>query len=810
MRRTSDNGGGKNWGWYVKDDWFRRWNGTPDWWKNFLLRLPGSWTTNQLATELQSAAMLDYVRDNFPGDWRYNAFLNPYWDPAVNDWMRFIAPNDPTAYSQMRSNYWGTDTTTLIDHAIIDYYDNFLSARVDYGDPPAHGYTNTYPFVESVLINGVSAATVPQIESGPTTFTVAFNRDMNTNIEPFVTFGPAPPYTDFQVKARDANFIEKANGWINSRTWEGQVWITPVTGNGYHLMRISDAVAASDPWLVSGYDVGRFRFNVQTVGVASMTLQANGGEGKVGLSWQQNDYDLVAGYNVYRSDAPDGTYTRLNNTLIPVGGESYTDTNVVPAVPMFYKFSVVTTDFQESDLSEAASAAAYDTIPPVLTHTPVTSAIPGLQLRISATASDNVRVTSVTLYYHALGASNYTSASMLNAISNQWSATIPASAVKPPGLEYFLVAGDGSSQVYSGTAAVPHTISVNDQPTLSSVTPNHGSSAGGTPVSLAGLQFKPGCSVLFGGVLASNIVVLSANQITCVTPPHFPATVQVEVLNTNGTSATLLNAFTFESVGTVVSLPETNADYGSTVDIPLSADGVTGLRAADVTVTYHPSIMKAFSARTGPLTSGWTLTANTNVAGRITISLASATSVSGSGGIAYLTFQIMAHPPASTALSITNVSLNDGAMAATISPGLFTVNGFWDISGTVRYFKGGGPLPDAELGLAGVGARAVTSQSNGGFSLTNLPTGSYTLTPSKSNDVAAITAYDASLALQSAAGLITLSSNEFLAADVNRNGMVSSLDAAYLLEYSVGLSALPFPNAAKSGISFQKAAPTLC
>ena len=45
-----------------------------------------------------------------------------------------------------------------------------------------------------------------------------------------------------------------------------------MTGESYHLMRISGAVAADDPWLVSGYDVGRFRFEVKTMGVAAMTL----------------------------------------------------------------------------------------------------------------------------------------------------------------------------------------------------------------------------------------------------------------------------------------------------------------------------------------------------------------------------------------------------------------------------------------------------------------------------------------------------------------------------------------------------------
>jgi hypothetical protein len=58
-----------------------------------------------------------------------------------------------------------------------------------------------------------------------------------------------------------------------------------------------------------------------------------------------------------------------------------------------------------------------------------------------------------------------------------------------------------------------------------------------------------------------------------------------------------------------------------------------------------------------------------------------------------------------------------------------------------------------------------------------------------------ITAYDASLVLQQAAGALALSGHQTLAADVNRNGIVSAMDASYILEKSVGLLELPFPGA---------------
>jgi len=759
--------------------------------RQFILRIPGEWTLEALGLP-NNGDTVGYVLQNCPSNVRHNAFLNRYWDPNVNHWMRFIAPSNASNwYSLMRDNYWGTDSTTLIDHAIVDYYDNFTSARVDYGTPPDHGFPGTYPFVESVSIAGLPAHTVPEIGAGPTTFSITFNRDMDTTIQPFVTFGPTPPHTDFTVEAI-------GDGWTSPRTWEGTFWITPVTGEGYHLMRISGAVAASDPWLVSGYDVGRFRFEIKTMGIAAMTLQATGQEGAIHVSWQQDDFDLLAGYHLYRSSTIDGAYERINATIIPVGQESYTDTNVTPAVPMFYKFTVVQTDLLESGFSNVASAAALDTIPPVLTHTPPTIAPPGAGLRLTATATDNVSVSTVKAFYRPLGSTgNYTPLLMTRITGSQYSAVIPGSAVQPPGVEYYLLATDGISQVYDATPAVPHQVVVTHQPSLTSVTPNHGPAEGGTPVALAGTLFQQGASVFFDAALASNIVVVSPNQITCTTPLHFPAEVDVKVVNPDDSQAVRLKGYSYENVGAVLSLPQTSGDYGTMVELDLTASNVVGLRAADVTVTFNPAVLSVSEIECGTLTVGWALSYNLSPPGTIRISLASATEVTGSGSLARLQCQVIGAPPASTDLTIAPATLNDGALTFETSHGVFLVNGFFTVAGAVSYYSGG-HLPGVALITQGDGSyAAVSDAATGTYSITNIPTGSYTLTPSKTDSVAEITALDASYVLQTSVGSRTLSSHQAIAADVNHNGSVSAMDAAYILEKSVGLREVPFPGSGR-------------
>jgi hypothetical protein len=299
-----------------------------------------------------------------------------------------------------------------------------------------------------------------------------------------------------------------------------------MTGESYHLMRISGAVAVDDPWLVSGYDVGRFRFQVKTMGVAAMTLQATGQEGSIRLSWAQDDFDMLAGYHLYRSSSETGTYQRLNDTIIPAGQEWFVDTDVQPAVPMYYKFTVAVTDMTESDFSNVASAAATDTVRPVITHAPKTSAPPSAGLRLTATVTDNVDVKAVAVHYRPLGSTEaYVGLPMVNISADNWSATIPGVAVQPPGVEYYLAATDGVNEVYHGTPAAPYSVVVAATPSLSSVSPNEGGVEGGTRVTLSGTLFQAGATVEFGGVAATDVALQTSNQILCTTPPHFAALV---------------------------------------------------------------------------------------------------------------------------------------------------------------------------------------------------------------------------------------------------------------------------------------------
>ena len=85
------------------------------------------------------------------------------------------------------------------------------------------------------------------------------------------------------------------------REWVGEFKIDPYIDVGTMYIRVKGAAAADDKWLVTGNDWGRFKFEITNSSAQSMSLTGEGQLGKNFLSWMQDDYDTLAGYNIYRA-----------------------------------------------------------------------------------------------------------------------------------------------------------------------------------------------------------------------------------------------------------------------------------------------------------------------------------------------------------------------------------------------------------------------------------------------------------------------------------------------------------------------------
>ena len=84
-------------------------------------------------------------------------------------------------------------------------------------------------------------------------------------------------------------------------------------------------------------------------------------------------------------------------------------------------------------------------------------------------------------------------------------------------------------------------------PSVSTITPNSGTTAGGTSVTIGGSGFVSGATVTIGGTAATSVVVVNGSTITATTPAHAAGTVNVVVQNPDAQSGTLTNGYTYTS-----------------------------------------------------------------------------------------------------------------------------------------------------------------------------------------------------------------------------------------------------------------------
>ncbi|MBN2316290.1 MAG: DUF4347 domain-containing protein [Sedimentisphaerales bacterium] len=345
------------------------------------------------------------------------------------------------------NNYWGTTDPEIIAENISDYYDNFISYRVDFEPFLSAPSPNSPPILLDVELDVVSP-----VGAGALTFTLTFSKAMDTTRAPTVSFGLQEPYTQHMV----------GGDWIDDRTWEGIYNITLFTGDGLHTLRVADA---RDPETLFEIPKDtRFSFRIGTAGLSGVNVQASGEVGRVDLYFNPVDEPDLAGYNIYRSDGSGGPYIKLNSAVVLES--QYSDYTAPEGIPQYYVVTAVRTDFSESDYSDEASAAAQDWTPPTILHTPIVDhdikSTPGIT--VQATITDvGIGVSSATLFYKHSSESTYNSAVMTNASGKVWSANIPESSVDFDGIDYYIAAEDYSGYSatgFNGTDIAPHLIIV--------------------------------------------------------------------------------------------------------------------------------------------------------------------------------------------------------------------------------------------------------------------------------------------------------------------------------------------------------------
>ena len=389
-----------------------------------------------------------------------NAILNRLTCTDTSQWMKVIAGTDNKMLYMATDNYWGTTDENLIQKQLVDFDTNTNYADIitsPYLDKPSE---ETYPCVSDIYITDKNGDKVDTVGNGTYDVHVLFNRDMDKNTDPMVSYGPDDPYTDYTLKGQ----------WNSSREWVGKMPIKVLINQGHQYFRVKDAVAADDHWLTTGTDWGRFEFDVTASGAEALTLQSEGRVGSIYLNWTQDEYDTMAGYNIYRSETgEEGSFKKINSSILSSEEKEYEDKKVEAGKKYYYYFTVVDTAMSESRPSNITTNASVDDKPPVIKHTPLKSIINGVGATVTATVKDNIGVQGVTLLYRMEGEENYKSVAMNNTTGINYTAHIDAEDMNVGNLQYYIEATDGTNYAYSGSIGEPNIVPVESKAYISAV-----------------------------------------------------------------------------------------------------------------------------------------------------------------------------------------------------------------------------------------------------------------------------------------------------------------------------------------------------
>jgi hypothetical protein len=264
--------------------------------------------------------------DNFTGgnEWGGGCHYNHYNILVTNGCCGVYCGSDnyPTSPFTItaQNNYWNSTEPNQISGWIRDRNDDFtVYGTVDYSnflpqpDPTAPG------FLYDLSLSPESPIGIQQA-----TFILTFSKPMDQSINPTVTFGATPPYTDYVV-------IDNAQ-WVTDRVWRATYDITSLVPRGTYTISVSGARG------MDGMEIPtdtRFSFIVDYAGQITDQTPPNtplviaggkqGDPSTVEAIWWASDPDSsITGYRYAIGSAPGATdivnWTTTNNNSFTRSG----------------------------------------------------------------------------------------------------------------------------------------------------------------------------------------------------------------------------------------------------------------------------------------------------------------------------------------------------------------------------------------------------------------------------------------------------------------------------------------------------------
>jgi len=271
-------------------------------------------------------------------------------------------------------SYWGSSIESIARRQIQDinsgwgygHYD--LSNRLLRPDSIAHG------IVWKVLIDGWDAQdqfdSLPPLGIGTHQCKVYFNRPMDIEVAPNISYGVRAPYLQHSISTNGSwsadSTIYTAYFTIGGKTMSdglNRIYVSGAKDNEHFEIPVENT---------------RFNMNIQASGSMSTGLMAEAGLGKVKLTWEtdEEDFEDLLGYNIFRwtddtirwndhYDYNTGQWveagwrvdtTIVNAELIDAADTAFIDYNVIPGKSYYYVIKQMTTSLDNYSISNPVTA----------------------------------------------------------------------------------------------------------------------------------------------------------------------------------------------------------------------------------------------------------------------------------------------------------------------------------------------------------------------------------------------------------------------------------------------------------------------
>jgi hypothetical protein len=288
---------------------------------------------------------------------RYSAWVYPDGSSGGSNVLKLIKFSNWTTWALMQQvslpsvgTGWHTLKTVFNGSRIRVYYDDTQVIDVTDSVDMATDLTSYVMSADDIIVRSL-----PQYGNSGTLLSSAFDGGTGVEWKNISWDAAGNGNTSVRMRTRTAD----TSSQLSTAPWSGYYTASgsQITSGNSRWIQYEVQLTSSDPSITAILNEIRITYlppsKPTAVTLSSFTARAASSSELCSstLAWTTASEVNTAGFNVYRSERPDGPYTRINAQLIPASGETllgskyhYEDTSVIPGQTYYYQLEDVAFD----------------------------------------------------------------------------------------------------------------------------------------------------------------------------------------------------------------------------------------------------------------------------------------------------------------------------------------------------------------------------------------------------------------------------------------------------------------------------------